>query len=198
MKRLRLIMVLLCLTAAGFAGAMAWRVGVFKPKAATTAEVGGPFVLIDQDAKPATEAVLKGRWSAVFFGYTYCPDICPGTLQALGQASKALGDKAKDLQVVFVSIDPARDTPQQMKDYLAATNLPVRTVGLTGTPDQVAKAAQAYRVFYQKDGEGEGYLMSHSTAVYLTDPQGRFSRVLAYGMTPDQMAEQIKLAMAGG
>lgn len=199
----RALLVLTCVAAAAFAGLLAWRAGVFAPKPAQTAgtgtaAIGGPFKLVDQTGAPVDERLLQGRWSVVFFGYTYCPDVCPGTLQALGAAAPKLGDAARDLQVVFISIDPARDTPEQMKTYLEAVNLPIRNVGLTGTPEQVAAAAKAYRVFYQKAGEGEGYQMNHSTAAYLMDPKGRFSRVLAYGMTPDQMAQQIGAAMKGG
>ena len=159
--------------------------------------IGGPFQLIDDSGKATDESVLKGRWSAVFFGFTQCPDICPGTLQALGAAAEQLGPgKAKGLQVVFISIDPGRDTPAVLKAYLDSQRLPVRTVGLTGSPDQVAVAARAYRAVFNKVPQaGGGYAMSHSTAVYLMDRKGQFSRVLAYGMTPAEMAGQIGDAM---
>src|SRR6201996_3406388 len=105
--------------------------------------VGGPFQLVDQNGKPADQNLLKGKWSAVFFGYTYCPDVCPTTLQALAQAEAKLGDKAKNLQVVFISVDPERDTPAQMKTYLSIPAFPRNTIGLTGTAAQVAAAAKA-------------------------------------------------------
>lgn len=204
MNRVRVLLVLVCVAAALFAGLLAWRVGVFGGRSGGanqgvtstgTAAIGGPFALIDQDGKPVTEAALKGRWSAVFFGFTYCPDVCPGTLQALKAAAGQIGGKADKLQVVFISVDPQRDTPQQMKDYLSAMEMPVKTIGMTGTPEQVAAAAKAYRAYYKKNGEGEGYLVDHSTAVYLMNPEGQFDRVLAYGMTPDQMAEQLNQAI---
>jgi protein SCO1/2 len=87
--------------------------------ASGTALIGGPFQLVDQDGRTVNQGVLNGKWSAVFFGYTYCPDVCPTTLQTLAQAKVALGAAARDLQVVFVSVDPDRDTPAQMKAYLA-------------------------------------------------------------------------------
>jgi protein SCO1/2 len=163
-----------------------------------TALIGGPFALVDDSGKPVDQHVLDGRYSAVFFGFTHCPDVCPGTLQALSVAATALGPKARDLQVVFVSIDPERDTPSALKSYLDSQKLPVPVVGLTGSPDQVKAAAKAYRVFYQKAPQAGGdYSMDHSTAVYLMDRRGRFDRVLSYGMTPADMAAQIEAAMRG-
>ena len=160
--------------------------------------VGGDFELVNQDGKPVDQTLLNGKWSVVFFGFTYCPDICPTTLQSLDFAIDRLGPKAKDLQVVFVSVDPERDTPQLIKTYLANEAYPKDVIGLTGTPQQVAVAAKAYRVFYEKSGEGPGYLVNHSTAAYLMDPKGRFNRVLAYGLGPDETAHQIGEAMRGG
>jgi protein SCO1/2 len=161
--------------------------------------VGGPFQLIDHTGKPADESVLDGEWSAVFFGFTHCPDICPATLQSLAAAASELRpERAADLQVVLISVDPERDTPQAMKAYIDSQDMPVRTLGLTGTPDQVKAAIGAYRAFAEKAPlDGGGYTMNHSTAVYLMDPSGRFDRVLSYGLTPPQMAELIDAAMRG-
>jgi len=160
--------------------------------------VGGPFQLVDQDGKPTDQTVLKGKWSAVFFGYTYCPDVCPTTMQALAGAQAKLGDKARNLQVVFVSIDPQRDTPAQLKTYLSTPTFPKGAIGLTGTPAQVAAAAKSYRVYFQKQGEGEGYSMAHSSIVYLMDPAGKFSTALTDSQTPSEVATQIGDAMASG
>ena len=158
--------------------------------------VGGPFQLVDQNGKAADQNILKGKWSAVFFGYTYCPDVCPTTMQALAQAEDKLGAKAKNLQVVFISVDPARDTPAQLKTYLSPPAYPKGTIGLTGTPEQVAAAAKAYRVYYQKDGQGEGYSVAHSSIVYLMNPKGKFDRALTDSQTPAEVATQIGDAMA--
>jgi protein SCO1/2 len=160
--------------------------------------IGGPFQLVDQNGKPTDQNVLKGKWSAVFFGYTYCPDVCPTTLQALAQAETKLGAKANQLQVVFISVDPERDTPTQMKTYLSTPAFPKGTIGLTGTPAQVAAAAKAYRVYYQKDGAGDGYSVAHSSVVYLMNPAGKFDRALTESQTPSEVAAQIGQAMASG
>jgi protein SCO1/2 len=158
--------------------------------------VGGPFQLVDQDGRPTDQSVLKGKWSAVFFGYTYCPDVCPTTMQALAGAQAKLGDKAKDLQVVFISIDPERDTPAQLKTYLSTPAFPKGAIGLTGTPAQVAAAAKAYRVYFQKEGQGEGYSLAHSSIVYLMNPAGKFVTALTESQTPSEVATQIGDAMA--
>jgi protein SCO1/2 len=163
-----------------------------------TALIGGPFQLVDQDNKPVDQHVLDGKWSAVFFGYTYCPDVCPTTLQALAQAKAKLGPDGKALQVVFVSIDPDRDTPAQIKGYLATPAFPQPTLGLTGTAAQVAAAAKAYRVYYQKVGTGDGYTMNHSSVIYLMNPQGQFDRVMTDSQTPAEIVTQVQDAMKAG
>ncbi|HET9159737.1 MAG TPA: SCO family protein [Caulobacteraceae bacterium] len=163
------------------------------PKAA----IGGPFTLVDQNGKPQTQAVLNGKWSAVFFGYTYCPDICPATLQALAEAERQLKPKGKDFQVVFISVDPARDTPAQMKTYLDNQAFPGNAVGLTGSDAQVAAAAKAYKVYYQKEGSGADYTVGHVAYTYLMDPKGQFVRIIGTGDTPDDIAYEISQAMAG-
>ena len=107
-----------------------------------------------------------------------------------------MGPKAKDLQVIFISLDPERDTPAQLNTYLANDAFPKGTIGLTGSPAQVAVVAKAYRVFYEKSGMGSDYVINHSTASYVMDPKGRFARVLPYGISPDEISNQISQAMA--
>ena len=160
--------------------------------------VGGDFTLVNQDGRTVDQTLLNGKWSLVFFGFTYCPEFCPTTLAELAAVQQQLGDKAKDLQIVFISIDPQRDTPQMLKDYLSSDGFPKGTIGLTGTTDQVAKAAKAYRAFYEKVGEGEGYTMNHSLTVYLMGPDGRFRTAVAYGLGPDKSTRIIEDAMARG
>src|SRR5690606_280495 len=106
--------------------------------------------------------------------------------------------KAKDLQIVFISVDPERDTPQQLKDYLSLDAFPRDVIGLTGTPEQVAAATKAYRAYFQKSGEGDDYVVDHSTFTYLIDPQGRFNTVIAHNTPPDEVAAKIRQAMAAG
>lgn len=160
--------------------------------------VGGDFKLVNQDGQPVDQTMLNGKWSLVFFGFTYCPEFCPTTLAELGAVQQRLGDKADNLQIVFISVDPERDTPQALKDYLSSDGFPKGTIGLTGTPEQVATAAKAYRAFYQKVGEGEGYTMNHSLTVYLMGPDGKFRTAVAYGMGPDKTTRIIEQAMARG
>ena len=143
------------------------------------------------------QRVLNGKWSLVFFGYTFCPDVCPTTLTALGQAMKDLGPKAKDVQVVFITVDPARDTPKALKTYLSSPAFPRNAIGLTGSPGQIAEVAKEYVVYYRKDGSGPNYAMDHSTAIYLMAPDGRFHGVIADGLTPQEDARQISQALSG-
>ena len=150
---------------------------------------------MDQDGKPADQSLLAGKWTAVFFGYTYCPDVCPTTLQTLGEAQDRLGPKAGRFQVVFITVDPERDTPKQLKAYLANAAYPKGMTGLTGTPAQIDTVAKAYHAFYRKQGSGDSYEVQHGSAVYLMDPKGRFDRVVAYGLTPDEIARQVADAM---
>lgn len=160
--------------------------------------VGGDFKLVNQDGQAVDQTMLNGKWSLVFFGFTYCPEFCPTTLAELAVVQQRLGDKANDLQIVFVSVDPQRDTPQALKDYLSSDGFPKGTIGLTGTPEQVATAAKAYRAFYEKVGKGQDYTMNHSLTVYLMGPDGKFRTAVAYGMGPDKSTKIIEDAIARG
>ena len=160
--------------------------------------VGGDFQLINQDGQAVDQTILNGKWSLVFFGFTYCPEFCPTTLAEMAAVQQQLGEQARDLQMVFISIDPERDTPQALKDYLSSDGFPKGTVGLTGTPEQVAQAARAYRAFYQKVGEGEGYTMNHALTVYVMGPDGKFRTTLGYGLGPQKATQIVRDAMARG
>ena len=160
--------------------------------------VGGPFTLTNQEGQAVTEKILEGKWSLVFFGFTYCPDYCPTTLGVLNAVQERMGDKAKDLQIVFISIDPERDTPQMLKDYLSSDGFPDDVIGLTGTPEQVAQVAREYRAFYQKVGEGEGYTMNHGLTVYLMGPDGKFRSAVAHDLGPSRTVTLIENAMEKG
>ncbi len=161
-------------------------------------QVGGPFNLVNQDGRTVDQTMLDGRWSLVFFGFTYCPDYCPTTLTSLEATKQQMGAKADDLQIVFISVDPERDTPQALKDYLSTDGFPQGVIGLTGTPEQVRAAADAYRAMYQKVGEGEGYTMNHSLTVYLMGPDGKFRTAVAHDLGPERAAQVIERAMARG
>lgn len=162
------------------------------------ARIGGPFELVDQNGRPVDQSMLEGRWSLVFFGFTYCPDYCPTTLQMLEATKQQLGARAKDVQIVFVTIDPERDTPQALKDYLSTEGFPEGVIGLTGTPEQVDAAARAYGAPYQKVGEGEGYTMNHGLTIYLMGPDGKFRSAVAHDLGPERAADVIGRAMARG
>ena len=193
--------ILVGLAALGLAAIIALRPGGPLAPGATApaaAAIGGPFRLVDQSGQVVDQSILKRKWTAVFFGYTYCPDVCPTTLQTLGAASNELGPNAKDFQVVFITVDPERDTPAKLKAYLSSAAFPRGAIGLTGTSDQIAAVAKAYAVYYQKDGSGAGYSVDHSSAIYLMNPDGKFDSVIAYGLTPDQTRDQILKSMRRG
>jgi protein SCO1/2 len=158
--------------------------------------VGGPFQLVNEEGQAVDQTILNGKWSLVFFGFTYCPDFCPATLGMLEATKQQLGAEGEDLQLVFISVDPERDTPQAMKDYLSS--YPMDVVGLTGTPQQVKTAADAYRALYQKVGEGEDYTMNHSLTIYLMGPDGRFRAPLGHDIGPAGAADIIRRNMARG
>ena len=132
----------------------------------------------------------------MYFGYTDCPDVCPTTLAALAQAIGELGANARSLQVVFITVDPERDTPGQLRAYLSNPSFPRGAVGLTGSAADVRGVATAYHVYYSRHGQGPGYSVDHTSIIYLMDPKGRFVRPVSPG-PPADMSGQISAAMAG-
>lgn len=161
-----------------------------------TAAIGGPFRLVDDTDRPVTEATLAGRPSVLYFGYTFCPDVCPTTLSDLARWMHALGAMADGMNFVFVTVDPARDTPQVLHDYVRSFDPRIR--GFTGTPDEVAAMAKAYRVYFRKVPSSDGpYLVDHTSALYLIGRDGGFRGLIPYGM--DDAAALTRLrALAGG
>jgi protein SCO1 len=164
-------------------------------KAETAAvPIGGPFELVDQDGRVVTERDFAGRLMLVYFGYTFCPDVCPTSLQTMSVALEQLGDDADDLAFLFVTLDPKRDTVAQMNAYVGLFE-PAPT-GLTGTAEQIAAAARAWRVYYRlHDDGGEDYLVDHSSFVYLMDREGRYLAHFGHAATPEQMVEEIRQAL---
>jgi protein SCO1/2 len=180
--------------AAGIAAAAAvivgsiWTVEHLAPKPGS---IGGPFVLVDTNGQRVTDRDLAGKPTVIYFGFTYCPEVCPTTLAAMGQWIHALGADADKLNFAFVSIDPERDTPSQMKLYLSSFDPHIR--GLTGTSAQIARITGEYRVYVQKIPlAGGSYTMDHSSAVYLMDRQDRFVGVIAYQEPPGQAVKQLQ------
>ena len=157
-----------------------------------TALVGGPFSLVGTDGKPVTDRDFRGRYMLIFFGFTHCPDICPAELQVIAQALEQLGDKAKNVVPIFITLDPERDTPKAMGNYVKSFG--PNFVGLTGSPEAIAAAAKAYRVSYAKVEDKESaadYGVDHSALVYLMDPEGRYVTHFSYGLSAEQMAEKL-------
>jgi protein SCO1/2 len=142
------------------------------PSAGASA-IGGPFSLVDQDGRTVTDKDLRGRPFLVFFGFTHCPDVCPTALFEISEVLGKLGPEAQRVSALFVTVDPDRDTPAQMKDYLSSFN--PRLVGLTGDPAAIAAVAKEYRVYVKKVPLDHGdYTMDHTALVYLMDKDGRF------------------------
>jgi len=178
------------------AAALARRSSV--PTSPGQSAIGGPFHLVDQTGASVDQRVLRGKWSAVFFGYTYCPDVCPTTLAALGEATGDLGALADRFRVVFITVDPDRDTPKALAAYLSSPAFPKGALGLTGSAGKIAEVAREYHVYYQKVPQGSSYTMDHSAVVYLMDPQGRFVRPLDVTVPPPAIARQVRVAMDAG
>jgi protein SCO1/2 len=155
--------------------------------------IGGEFSLVDQNGVTRHPADFRGKLMLVYFGYTFCPDACPTALQDMSHAIDLLGPKGEAVQPIFVTIDPARDTVEQMKLY--ASNFHPRLMALTGTPEQIAEAAKAYRVYYEKGkstGGSNDYLMDHTIFIYLMGRDGRYLSHFPPGTTAEQMAAAIE------
>jgi protein SCO1/2 len=158
---------------------------------ALSSVIGGPFQLVDQNGRTFTDADLKGKWHLVFFGYTHCPDVCPTTLNELALAIDRLGTRRDKVGIVFITVDPERDTPEALKSYVASFDAPV--AALTGTPEQVAQAEKAYRVYSAKrPTSGGDYDMDHSAVIYVMDPEGRFTATFTPDTGADQVAERMQ------
>ncbi len=156
------------------------------------AQVGGPFELVDGEGRTVTDEEFRGEYMLVYFGYTYCPDVCPTELQNMSRALELLGEEAEAVRPVFITVDPERDTPEVIESYVE--NFHPRMVGLTGSPEQIEKAAKSYRVYYKKaeSGSASEYLMDHTSIVYLMGREGEFLRHFGYGTSPEDMAQGIR------
>ena len=154
--------------------------------------VGGPFALVNGDGKAVSDKDFRGKYMLVYFGYTFCPDVCPTTLNAVANAMDRLGPKAERLRPLFITVDPKRDSPAVVKQFAAAFG--PRVEGLTGSAAQIATVAKAYRVYYAEHRTGPGpddYTMDHSSVLYLMGPDGRFIAPIRADMAADQMAAAL-------
>jgi protein SCO1/2 len=185
MKALLAVWIAVLVGAAGWIGWDAWQ--------GKQPGIGGPFALVDQNGKTVTSDSLKGKPTLIYFGYAFCPDVCPTSLLLMETAVEKLGpEAAKKVNLVFITVDPERDTPKLMKGYVE--NFGPTFIGLTGTTEQIAQVARAYRVYFQRvpGKDGGPYLMDHSSIVYLLDRNGRF----VTHFTHEAKAETIAQAVA--
>jgi len=157
--------------------------------------VGGPFTLTDQTGMPRNDSEFRGKLMIVYFGYTYCPDVCPTDLMAITQALDALGPAAEGVQPVFITIDPERDS-KLLADYLSAFDR--RFVGLTGAPEEIRKVANSYKAFYAKvpDRQGAGYSIDHTGVVYLMGRDGEYLGFMPPQTNPDRLTEILRKYLA--
>jgi len=177
-------------------------IGVRDPPPPVTvgeAAIRSEFSLIDHNGNRVTEADFLGRWQLVFFGFTHCPDVCPTTLAYMANVLDRLGDKVERVAPIFITVDPSRDTPEVMAEYVQAFHS--KLVGLTGSEAEVAAAAQSFRVYYERMEEEtapDGYLMAHAGHIYLMTPEGRFEDVFREGEeSAEEMAADVLARMNG-
>ncbi len=181
--------------ALGGAAALVLTRGASNPNVTTTGKalIGGPFALVDQHGKKVTDRDFRGRYMLIFFGFTHCPDICPAELQVISASLDELGPKAEEVVPIFVTLDPERDTPEVMADYVK--NFGSRFVGLTGSPEEIAEAAKAYRVAFskfQEDKTKNDYSIDHSALAYLMGKDGEYITHFPYGTPAAKMTETLR------
>jgi len=153
--------------------------------------VNGHFTLQTLDGKDISDADFHGKWLLIYFGYTFCPDVCPTTLSQIGAALDALGPKAKDFRAVFITLDPARDKTQVMKDYMKSFD--PRIQGLRGEPDDIEAAAKSFHVYYRPRSLGNGqYTVDHSSYIYVIDPKGKFAELLTGDLPGHPLVEDLR------
>jgi len=161
--------------------------------AATAAALGSRFILVDQNGTAVTDKDFSNTFTLVAFGYTFCPDVCPTALAGMAAALDALGDEAKKVQPIFITIDPERDTPERLRDYVS--NFYPRLIGLSGSPAMIARVAAGYHVKYKKvpapDGDPEDYTLDHTASIFLMGPHGDFKAKFPHAMDPEAMARRI-------
>ena len=158
--------------------------------------IGGRFELTDEKGQRVTDADYRGRWMLVFFGYTNCPDECPLTLQKMATTLQDLGSLADRIAPLFITVDPVRDTPERLANYIE--NFDARISGLTGSDDQVAAVAKAYRVYYEpgKTEESGADLVSHSTFLYLINPSGKLNALFSQDVTPEKLTHALRARLS--
>ncbi len=169
---------------------MFWAMGGVS-KVTQPAAIGGPFQLTDQHGKTVTDKSLKGKPTLIFFGYTHCPDVCPTSLFEISEVLRAMGADAGKVNALFISVDPERDTPSTMKDYLSSFDPHLE--GLSGDPAETAKVLTEYRVYAKKVPTKDGdYSMDHTALIYLMDRDGKFVSPFNLKRSPEEAAAELK------
>lgn len=157
------------------------------------AAVGGPFTLTDHTGRRVSDRDFRGQYILVYFGFTFCPDVCPSGLQVMAAALDQLGPKAEKITPIFISVDPERDTPEQLAQYVPSFH--PRLVGLTGTPDEIQDVTKAYRVYYRKVKDEKStaeYTIDHTSIIYLMSPDGEFIAHFTHATPASAMAEKLE------
>jgi protein SCO1/2 len=196
MPRIPVALIPVFFLVAAILGGALWHLGDLKSGAGTQTisqalvQLGGPFALTDQNGARKSDADFRGKYMLIFFGYSYCPDVCPTTLAVMNAALDMMGQRGERIVPIFVTVDPKRDTPETMKTYLSAFG--PRWVGLTGSDEEIAAIAKAYRVFYRVNAaEGANYTVDHSGVVYLMSPDGKFIANYSLDTQPDKLAADL-------
>lgn len=154
-------------------------------------QIGGHFTLSTADGRRVTDETFRGKWLIIYFGYTGCPDVCPTTLSAMGVALQSLGPLADKIQPIFITVDPARDSAQAVGEYVK--DFDPRLIGLVGSPEEIAAAAENFHVYYRvRDLGNNEYVVDHSSFLYLIDPNGVFVRLLTADLPGHQLAEELR------
>lgn len=199
MKTVRVVLWAAVVVMAGVLGWLTYQVTQSKEQIAE-APFGVPFQLVDQNGQPITEQALRGKPTALFFGFTHCPEVCPTTLFELDGWLKTVDPDAKGLQAYFVTVDPERDTPAILGQYIS--NVTDRVKGIAGDPAEVAEVVKGFRVYAKKipldEAQPDGdYTMDHTASVFLLDADGRFKGTIAYGENPDTAIKKLENLMKG-
>jgi protein SCO1/2 len=193
MNSRRILWLILACIAALALGAWLWTQPVPQPAPLAGSNIGGPFALTDQRGRAVTDANLRGKYALIYFGYTFCPDVCPldmqhltAGLQAFEKADPARGAKVRP---VFVTVDPARDTVAVLREY--AANFHPRLLALTGSEAAIEQAKRAYRIYARRAGTGPDYLVDHLALIYLIGPDGKAISYLQHAAPPAQIAAEL-------
>ena len=154
--------------------------------------IDGHFALMTSDGRAVTDQTFRGKWLVIYFGYTFCPDLCPTALSDISVALEKLGPMADKVQPLFITVDPERDTPKVIADYVGSFDR--RLIGLRGTPEQTAAVTQAYHVYYEvrKLGNNDEYAVDHSSFIYVANPQGEFVKLITGDLPGHPMADELR------